>query len=479
MTDRSAALETMLNPRSVAHIGASESGVYPSGIFTSLAASDVEVFPVNPNRDSVFGHACFKSVGDLPNVPDLAIITVDRRYVKSVLADCVAAGVPAAVIITSGFAEAGEEGSAFQKELESFAGKILILGPNCAGFANIPKRITATRLAGTCGSGGISFVSQSGALMMALHGSFAARGAGMRYLVSVGNQVDITAEDLLASFAADPGTTVAVAFMESIKDGRAFIHALELNLAAGKPVVLIKAGRTDAGIKLAATHTAAAAGGARVFEAVCRQYGAILVDDIDDMVSVSLLADSRGAASSRRIAWITQSGGLGSLTGDHATMAGIEPPPFPETLCSRLRDHDMLPGYQPILNPVDLRGDSMRGSVIRDSMLPFIESDEIDCIGLLFAKSPRRPVETDTARAIIAVRNESGKPVVVVWVGNTAASCADGSSGVSAIDLLVSAGIPVFFQPGDAIRAIARLIHYCEFRRSFLAGQRGGHAFLS
>ena len=495
MNGKSAAIQALLNPRSVVHVGASETGLYPAGIFGSLAASETELFAVNPNRESVFGRHCYQSIRDLPLVPDLAMITVDRRRVGAVLADCVRSGIKAAVVISSGFAEAGGEGAAFQKELEAFASSqvasrgsaILILGPNCAGFANLPRKLVATRLAGTCCVGGISFVSQSGALMMALHGSFAARGAGLRYLVSVGNQLDLSAEDLLAFFADDPGTRVSAAFLESVKDGRAFIRALESNLHAEKPVVLVKAGRTDTGSALAATHTAAAAGASRVFEAVCAQYGATLVDDIEDLVSTALLFDSLGTAPCRRIAWITQSGGLGSLLGDHAHLAGMTPLPFSGDLQKILRERELVPEYQPILNPVDLRGESMRGSDIRESLEPFARSDEVDCIGILFAKSPYRPIEAETARALATLREEYGKPIVVVWVGNTQASylevgLSDPSSGgaapVSAIDLLREAGIPVFFQAGEAVRALSRVVRYREFRSAWVAGQEGEHAAL-
>ncbi len=499
MDGKSAAIQALLNPRRIVHVGASETGLYPAGIFRSLAASETELLAVNPNRESVFGHRCYKSIDQLPLVPDLAMITVDRSRVGAVLADCVRSGIKAAVVVSSGFAEAGGEGGAFQKELEAFAsyrvashvashgGTILILGPNCAGFANLPRKLIATRLSGTCGIGGISFVSQSGALMMALHGSFAARGAGLRYLVSVGNQLDLSAEDLLSFFADDPGTQVSAAFLESVKDGRAFIRALQSSLRAGKPVVLVKAGRTDTGSALAATHTAAAAGASRVFEAVCAQYGAILVDDIDDLVSTALLFDSLGAAPCRRIAWITQSGGLGSLLGDHAHLAGMTPQHFSEDLQKVLRERKLVPDYQPILNPVDLRGASMRGPAIRDSLEPFVQSVEVDCIGVLFAKSPYRPIEAETARSLAALLEEYGKPIIVVWVGNTPASYLEGglpdpSSGatapVSAIELLRGAGIPVFFQAGDAVRALSRVVRYREFQGAWVAGQEGEHAAL-
>ncbi len=494
MTARSDAIEAMLNPRIVAHVGASESGIYPSGVFSSLAASDLEVYPVNPLREAVFGRKCFHSVSSLPKRPDLAMVTVDRSQVGTVLEECVASGIPAAVVISSGFAEAGQEGSAFQRGLEGFAGRILVLGPNCAGFGNIPRGICATRFAGTAAAGGISFVSQSGALMMALHGSFADRGAGLRYLVSVGNQVDLGAEDLLAFFAEDEGTRVSTAFLEGLADGRAFASALEKNLAAGKPVLIVKSGRTEVGAALAATHTAAAAGEARVFEAVCRQFGAVLVDDIDELVEAALLFERYGPELGRRIAWVTQSGGLGSLTGDLAKMAGIAPGPFPPSIMESLKGGGMLPVYQEIQNPLDLRGDCMRGMAIRSSILPFAESKEIDCIVLLFAKSPHRSVEAETARAIIEAQRETGKPVIVVWVGNTAAAYVTGPGPAtaavgtkpdypgmappSAVELLESAGIPVFSQSRDVVRALAHVLGYREFREASMQVKGGGNAGL-
>ncbi|GAB1484166.1 hypothetical protein MASR2M78_29830 [Treponema sp.] len=466
-------LHSMLNPHVVAHVGASESGLYPAGIFESLLASELELFAVNPNRPTVFGHTSYKSVADLPKVPDLALITVDRRHVGKILTECASAGIRAAVIITSGFAEAGLEGAAFQAELESFAGKLLLLGPNCAGFANIQGRIIATRFAGTIGEAGISFVSQSGALMMALHGSFASRGAGMRYLVSVGNQLDLRVEDLLQYFATDKDTRVSSAFIESVKDGRAFIRALEANRNAGKPVVLVKAGRTEIGSRLAATHTAAAAGEAKVFEAVCAQYGAILVDDIDDLVSTALLFDRFASSSFRNMAWLTQSGGLGSLLGDHATKAGLSLEPFSAELQGELRKCGLVPDYQTIHNPVDLRGDLMRGSALGDSLRPFMESTEVDSVGLLFAKSPWRPIEAETVQAILDARNETGKAIIVVWVGNTDASYLGAGpqpdeKRVSALALLVASGIPVFFQASDASRAIERVRRWAEVRDALL-----------
>ncbi len=282
-------------------------------------------------------------------------------------------------------------------------------------------------------------------------------GAGLRALVSVGNQAGFRLSDFLSYFASDAATTVAAAFIEGMPDGGEFVDAVKKCLAAGKPVIAIKSGRTELGRKLAATHTAALAGEGRVFEAICRQYGIILVDDIEDMVATSLVACAAADSPLDRIAWITQSGGLGSLAGDLAKSAGIEPEPFPPELGS---GQGSVQG--PILNPADVGGDRMRGSAVRDTLAPFLGHERIDAAVLLFAKNPNRDVELETARSLIAARSEFGKPLFVVWVGPTLPADGGGSGAKSALQTLRDAGIPVFDSPGPCVRALGRL---CAWRR--------------
>lgn len=473
MTDHGAALDGLFSPRVTVHIGASESGVYPAQIFQGLMISDTELYAVNPNRESVFGLPCYASVAKLPRRADLAIITVPRQFVAGALSECIAAGVRAAVVISSGFAEAGAEGATLQHKIEELSRDILVLGPNCAGFANIADNIIATRLAAPSKRGGLSFVSQSGALMMALHGSFSERGIGLRQLVSVGNQAGLRAEDILAHFVQDPETRVISAFLEGLRDGGRFARALQESLVAGKPVVLVKSGRTDVGQRLASTHTAAVAGEERVFESVCRQYGAVLVDDVDEMLSTSLLFERLGSLPMERIAYITQSGGLGSLTGDIAKLAGLEPRAFSPKLEARLRRDKAVPDYQPILNPIDLRGDSMRGAGIAATTAPFFESEEVDLVVLLFAKSPNRSVEKETAEAVISLRDRFGKPVIVVWVGQF-----EPAEGVPATRLMQRGGIPVFESSGAALRALSRVAAWRAYRAAYLDAEGGSNALL-
>ena len=466
--ERMAALATMLTPRVTAHIGASESGLYPAGIFESLASSNTALYPVNPNRAFVFGRRCFPSVGALPERPDLAVVSVPAARVPGVLADCVRAGVTAAVIVSSGFSEGGADGARLQEELSTLRDRILILGPNCAGFANLRDGIVAARLYAERIPGGISLVSQSGALMMALHGSFAARGAGMRYLVSVGNQADLCLEDLLAHCASDPATTVSAVFVEGVRDGARFAQALQANLEAGKPVVVLKAGRTEAGRRMVSTHTAAVAGASRVFEAVCRQHGAILVDDVGQLADTACLWELTGGRLSQRIAYLAQSGGLCALLADQLAAAGFPPITPSPALEKAVHLASLLPADRKLLNPADLGGDRLRGEALADAAAPFAADPDTDVLAFLFAKNPNRDVEAKTAEAVASVRHRHGKPVFAVWVGGDAPP-AEGQT--CAVRLLSKAGISVFPQPGDAARAVARLLAWKRFRSRLLGLQ--------
>lgn len=462
MKDRIRAVADLLSPKVVVHIGASESGIYPSDIFRSLLASPVTLYAVNPHRREVFGQPCLASVADLPKreqgeeKADLAILTIPAAAVPAALADCIEAGIGQAVIISSGFAEAGAEGRALQTRIEALGDRIRILGPNCAGFANVTEGITAARLYSPAAKGCISLISQSGALMMALHGAFAEKGAGLRAVVSVGNQAGFKVSDFLNHFATDPGTEVVAAFIEGMSDGAEFVNAAKKCLAAGKPVIAVKSGRTELGKRLAATHTAALVGEGKVFEAVCRQYGIILVDDIEDLVAAASLAAATIHSSLGHIAWIAQSGGLGSLVGDLAKAAAIEPEPLPPELGAAL-------------NPVDLGGDCMRGMAIKDTLLRFLNHNQVDSVVVLFAKNPNRDIEVETSEGIIAARDASGKPVIVVWVGPTLPVSGGLELNRSALLELSRAGIPLFSSPGPAVRALGRLKTWRGFRDEWIA----------
>ncbi|MGH2544779.1 MAG: CoA-binding protein, partial [Ardenticatenaceae bacterium] len=326
-------LDAFFNPRRIAIVGASEQGMYPAGILQNLLDHGYEgsIYPVNPKRATVFGLACYPDLMGVPQTPDLAILTVPRGAVLPVLHQCLSTGVPAALVISAGFAEADEVGRQLQAEMAALVrgSRLTLVGPNCAGLANLPGRVITTRLPAPLDPGPISFVSQSGALMMALYGLFADRRLGMSHLLSVGNQVDVSLEEGLSYLVAEPQTSVIAAFIEGLRDGPAFVEGVRQALEAGKPVIVLRSGRTRSGQQAATTHTGALAGSDRVFAAVCRQFGVILVEDVRGLVETAqvLAAFGERLAGRGRLAVITQSGGLGSLAADLIELAALELPP--------------------------------------------------------------------------------------------------------------------------------------------------------
>lgn len=471
-------LERFFAPRSIAVVGASEQGLYSAGVIRNLLDYSFPgpIYPVNPNRSSVFGQVCYPDLAHLPARPDLVVLVVNRERVLPALQQCAQAGVPAALVFTAGFAEADETGAGLQRELAALAHSagISLVGPNCAGLANIPGRVIATRLPAPPRPGRISFVSGSGALMMALYGLFVDRCLGMNRLLSVGNQAGVTLSAGLQHFAADPGTGVIAAFVEGLQDGQRFAAGLQAALLAGKPVVLTKSGRTAAGQQAAATHTAAVAGSARVFAAVCRQFGALLVDELDELLDTVQVLNAFGpwlestpGPAGRGLLVVTQSGGMGALAADWCEREGFNLPPLSPALQARLAGLPQLQASLPLSNPADVRGPSLRGPGNTHSTLaPFLEDEASGAVLLLLARSAVLEADAETAGQIIAAAKESPKPLLVVWAGQRYPL----SPGTAPLGhrMLVEAGIPLFSTTRDALRALARSRDYWQYRQAYL-----------
>lgn len=473
-------LDACFNPRRIAVVGASERGMYPAGILQNLLDNGYpgEIYPINPARTTVFGLPCYAELNAAPQRADLAIIVVPRRAVLPALGQCLELGVPAAVIITAGFAEADDEGRRLQADMSRLIkdSSLTVVGPNCAGLANIPGQVIATRL-GPKGTppprpGPVSFVSQSGALMMAVTGLFADRQIGMNRLLSLGNQVDVTLEEALDYLAADTETGVVGAFAEGVNDGRALVNALRRLLLAGRPLVMIKSGRTPAGQRAAATHTAALAGSDRVFEAVCRQWGVVRVDDVRELLDTIAVMAAFGHRldGAGRLAIVTQSGGLGSLSADLCELAGLQLPSLSERTQSALRAMPPFAGLHGegtrLYNPTDVQGAAVIGAATAETLAPFLDDDSTDAVLLLLAKSSVREEDGPTAEAIIAAARCSPKPLLVVWTGQRYPH--GDTVWPLAHRMLVEAGIPLFDQPSDCIRALARATRYWRFRSAWL-----------
>ena len=475
MSGKTAFINNFFAPQRIAFIGASERGLYPSGIMQNLinAGYHGKIYPVNPNRTSVFGLPCFPSVLELPERPDLALLTIPRTAILQALRECIECHIPGAVIISAGFGESDQIGISLQAELKQIAHDypIQLIGPNCAGLASLPDHFIATRLSGEIIYGPVAFASQSGALMMSLQGIFADRNIGLSRLVSLGNQVDVSLAEMLDVLTDDPETKVITAFMEGLSHGPQFIGAFRKALLAGKPIILLKSGRTQRGMAAASTHTAALAGEDRVFQAICNQFGVILVNDIEPMMDIAQLA-ALFKSVPKSIGFISQSGGLGSLTADWIEASKLNAPPLPQDLIKALHQLGTIPDYAKLMNPTDVRGASVSEEAAGKTLQAFIDSPEYDAVVMLFARSFITDNAQKTAQSIASAAQKTDKPVIVIWSGQRKPAGSQEDTGAQ--NIFREANIPVFSQPSSFIRALQRLTLYQDYRELFLRGFRVG-----
>lgn len=452
-----AGLEAILAPRSIAVIGASQDatkiGGRPIDLLRRLGFPGA-ILAVNPRAAEVQGLPAFASVADLPETPDLAIIAVAADAAPESLDACAARGVKAAVILSSGFAELGERGEALQARLRDTARRsgMRVLGPNCLGAVGIPERSIATFSVvldgGLPPAGPIGIASQSGNL-----GSYTLllareRGIGVSRMVTTGNECDVDIADVVAFLARDAATRVILCVLETCRDGPRFLAALEEARRAGKPVIVLKIGASEAGQAAAASHTGALAGSDAVFDAVFRRAGAVRVQGVEQLLDLGHAAAVLGdrLPRGRRTVLLTASGGFGVLLADAASAAGLSlPMPSQET---QRRILAAVPFASP-RNPVDATAQmSSRPEILQEILAAILADDGCDSLLLLLSSSlylPRlRSVYMPTLRAL---REKHRDKVVLLTVHGPADAVAE----------LTAMGFPVVDGVGPSARVLAGL----------------------
>lgn len=354
-----ASIGYLLNPRSVAVIGASSDRARIGGrpIWWMLEAGFAgTIYPVNPNRGEIQGLKAWPSVAALPEAPDVAVVAVPAPQVAQALEDLGARGCKAAIIFSSGFSEIGSEGAVAQAALAEIARRhgMRLLGPNSLGLFNARRAwfptFTTTFEGGWPLDGGISIVSQSGAFGSYLATLARNAGIGAPMCVMTGNEADVTVGEVIGCLAADPETRVIAAYMEGIQNGPALMAGLAAARDAGKPVFVMKVGRSALGAKAAASHTASIAGDDKVADAILTEFGAIRVDSADQLLDFARVAAHGIFPAPNRLGILTISGGAGVLMSDAADTLGVEIPEMPAETQARLLAH--LP-FASFRNPVD------------------------------------------------------------------------------------------------------------------------------
>ena len=351
---------SIFHPKSVAFVGASSQfDKWGHMLFTNVLAGGFKgrIHLVNPKSKTIAGRPVYKSVTDIPESVDLAVVTVPAARVLKLLPEFKAKGIKNMVLITAGFGETGPEGKDLEKRLveEARANDVLILGPNTMGICNPHHNFHCLGSHARPKPGSTAFVSQSGNMGVQLLSFAEQQGIGIRAFAGSGNEAMLTIEDTLDAFVRDEFTNTVLLYIESVKNGRRFYESAR-KVGGIKPVVVLKGGRTEAGKQAAASHTGAMASNIRVFDAACRQAGIILADQPMDLLDLSASFSSLPLPKGPRVAIMTLGGGWGVVTSDLCNQYGLQVPSLSEDIIGRI--DQLLPPFWSKANPVDLVGDT-------------------------------------------------------------------------------------------------------------------------
>ncbi|HKS95369.1 MAG TPA: acetate--CoA ligase family protein, partial [Terriglobia bacterium] len=407
------------------------------------------VFPVNPKRPSILGIKAYPSVASVPEKIDLAVVVTPAATVPGVISECADAGVQAAVIISAGFKECGEAGARLEEQVlaEARRGRMRILGPNCLGVMSPLAGLNATFASTIARPGNVGFISQSGALCTAILDWSLKEFVGFSAFISVGSMLDVGWGDLIDYFGDDPHTRSIILYMESIGDPRAFLSAAR-QVALSKPIIVIKAGRTEAAAKAAASHTGALAGSDDVLEAAFRRSGVLRVDKISDVFYMAEVLAKQPRPRGPRLAIVTNAGGPGVLATDAYIGDGGELAQLSKETLAAL--NGFLPPHWSRSNPVDVLGDADSERYAKAVELVAHDSGNDGVLVILAPQAMTDP--TQTAERLTAYAKLEGKPILASWMGG--AQVAAGQA------ILNRAGIPNFPYPDTAVRVFHYMWRY-------------------
>ncbi|HTK15915.1 MAG TPA: GNAT family N-acetyltransferase [Acidimicrobiia bacterium] len=456
-----ASIARLMAPRSIAVIGASRRpGTIGYELFRNLLAFGFEgpVYPVNPSAPSVAGVRAYPTLLDIPDHVDLAVIVVPSAAVPDVVRQCAAKHVHGMVIISAGFAEVGADGKAAERELVAIARRngMRVIGPNCLGVLSTAPgvRMNATFAPAPPAAGNVAFLSQSGGLGIELMSEAAGLGIGISDFVSVGNKADVSGNDLLQYWAEDPHTDVILMYLESFGNPRKFAR-LARRIARSKPIVAVKSGRSAAGSRAAASHTAALATPDVAVDALFRQAGVIRVDTLDELLATAMLLAHQPVPAGRRVAIVSNAGGPGILAADACAGAGLEVPELSETTQEALRA--LVARDSTVRNPIDLVAGATAAQ-FEQALRVVIDDEGIDALLAIFVP-PLVTRAEDVARAIANAGEGAGdKPVVACFLGR---------AGVPAELRGVGARrtVPSYAFPEAAAHALGRVAGLADWRR--------------
>ncbi|ROR03501.1 acetate--CoA ligase family protein [Desulfosoma caldarium] len=452
-------MDAFFRPRSVAVIGASESPEkYGNIILRNILDGGFRgaVYPINPKSDTILGLPCFRSIKDIPDAVDLAVVIIPARLVPQAITECVEKGVKGAVIITGGFSEAGSEGESLQRQVAEIArhGNLRLIGPNCQGVNNPYHPLCASWPLLTK-QGHVAVISQSGTVGAAMMDWFSDEELGVSCFVSLGNRADVDETDLLGYFENDTHTRVIALYVEGIKRPREFREAIR---AATKPIVVLKAGRTPKGRVAAESHTRSLAGADAVYGALFQSHGVVRAETIQEFYDVAKAYAYLKEPPGNRILFITTSGGAGILATDCAEKEGLDVAPLPPELAEALEG--VIPAHAIRANPLDLTGDATAAmyQAVMERARPYY-----DVLGVIFGDPVDKAAEVVTPQA-----NE-----LVIFLGGADVEKVERRK-------MHQKGVPVFPTPERGVRALAQRLSKAKrtkpARTTFVEGHTQGRA---
>ncbi len=448
-------LESLLYPEKIAVIGASSSpGKVGHEILANLVEGGFEgaIVPVNPKAEEILGVKCYKDIRDFDGKIDLSVIAVPTKVVKDAVKSSIDAGVKAIIVITAGFKETGQEGAELEREIAAMCSNagIRLMGPNVLGLINTHHKLNASFATQMPATGGISIISQSGALITSILDWAAGRHHGLAKLISMGNKADLNEVDFLRALGEDEETKVVVGYLESIESGDKFIRAAEA-VAQKKPVVLLKVGTTEAGGKAASSHTGSLAGADIAYGAAFKRAGVIRADSFEQLLDAATAFAMQPLPKGNRVAIITNAGGPGIMAADAVENSGMKVANLGAETADELKKH--LPAAASIGNPIDVLGDA---DPERYAMAVNAAQDDESVDAIIVLLTPQAmtyPLET--ARAIAgAVRRT--KPVLVSFLG--------AKDVVPGREELAAQNLPDYFSPGRAVAALKAMVGYALWR---------------
>ncbi|MBP1655004.1 MAG: acetyltransferase, partial [Bacteroidetes bacterium] len=460
--ERIASLNTIFYPTSVAVLGATKiPGTVPFDIFQNILKDSFQgtIYPVSPSARSIAGVRAYKYVVDIPDPVDLAVIVFQSSVVHLALEQCGQKGIKAAIIISAGFKEVGGVGLERERQIKEVADRygISFIGPNCLGVINTDpaSHLNASFARKMPGEGNIGFLSQSGALCTAVLDYAQAKHIGFSKFVSFGNKADISDIDLMYALRDDPKTKVILLYLEEITDGPAFMRAAQDVIRnAGKPVLVLKSGRTKEGAAAAASHTGSLAGSDEVTDAALRQAGVIRCSTIEEMFNIAIALAYQPLPRGKRVAIITNAGGPGVLATDAAIANRLTLARFSDETREIFRKS--LPATANIKNPVDVIGDA-RADRYHVALSSALKDPGVD--GTLVILTPQSMTDIDNiAREVTNVAADQDKPVYTSFMGE-----ADVASGIT---ILQEHNLPHYILPESMCRAFAGANFFREQRDS-------------